>query len=260
MKKRIASRDNPAYKALKRRVDAGGARPGDDAIVLEGPHLCEAWLAAGGAVREAWVGDAALADREVAGLVDRARADACYAVDDRLFGALSQVAHGVALLFVVGRPRPTRPVRVDATAVFLDRVQDPGNVGSILRSAAAAGIDAAYLSVGCAGPWSTKVLRAAMGAHFRMRVFDDCDLVTLARADAVRLVATSPHAAATIHDVDLARDVAWIFGHEGQGVDPALVADAEAVRIPQSTAVESLNVAAAAAVCFFEQRRQRGAS
>ncbi len=255
--KRLASRDNPVFKALKRRIDDGGARPGDDAVVLEGIHLCDAWLAAGGVARQVFAGDAALADPEVAALVERAGGAQRYRLDDRLFAAASQVAHGVALLMVGERPAPVRPDRIETTALLLDRVQDPGNVGSILRSAAAAGIADAYLSAGCAAAWSSKVLRAAMGAHFRMRVFEGCDLGALARADGLPLVATSPHATASIHDTDLARDVAWVFGHEGRGVDPALLVGAIAVAIPQSKEVESLNVAAAAAVCFFEQRRQR---
>jgi TrmH family RNA methyltransferase len=92
-----------------------------------------------------------------------------------------------------------------------------------------------------------------------MRVFEDCDLAALARADDLPLIATSPHVDTSIHEADLGRDVAWIFGHEGRGVDPALLAGASTVTIPQSRAVESLNVGAAAAICFFEQRRQRAA-
>lgn len=261
--KHIASRDNPFYKSLRRSIDDGGTRREAGIAILEGVHLCDAFLRSGGKPRRMVVGESALADAEVVDLLDRARdstAEPAVVLDDALFRSLSQVAHGVALLTIVDLPMPPRPDRLVATSVLLDRVQDAGNVGSVLRSAAAAGIGDVYLSRDCAGAWSPKVLRAAMGAHFHLRIFDDCDLAALRDGSTVRWIATSPHAQATIHDVDLRDEVAWLFGHEGQGVSSALTKDAELVRIPQPGHGESLNVAAAAAICFFEQVRQRSAN
>lgn len=255
--KRISSRDNAFFKTLRRQVEQGGVRREAGVALLEGIHLCDAYLASGAQPRQVVVGDSALERAEVVDLIDRAEATETFVLDDALFATLSQVAHGVPLLMVVDEPRPERPGSIARTSVWLDRVQDPGNIGSILRSASAAGIDDVYLSRGCAGVWSTKVLRAAMGAHFHLRLFENCDLEALTRDAGVASIATSSHATSSIHDFDLTGEVVWIFGHEGQGVDPILSERAIALRIPQPGAGESLNVAAAAAVCFFEQARQR---
>ncbi len=255
--RRIASRDNAVFKALRRVArDARAER-----VLLEGIHLCDAFLAAGGVPREVFVGASAVAHPEVVALLARSTADTIdrYVLDDALYAGASGLAQGVTLLMTIDRPRPAGAPVIVATSVVLDRIQDPGNVGSILRSAAAAGIADVFLSTGCASGWSPKVLRAGMGAHFHLRLFEDCDLRTLRERTTIGWLATSPHASRTIHEAELAADVAWVFGHEGQGLDPHLIDDASAVRIPQPGRGESLNVAAAAAICFFEQVRQRRA-
>lgn len=212
------------------------------------------------------VGQSSLAHPEVATLIamlaDRAPGERLPAarlilLDDALFGALSQVEQGVAILFVIDVPEIATADRIERSCVMLDRIQDPGNVGSILRSAAAAGIVDIYASRGCANAWSPKVLRAAMGAHFHLRIHEDCDLRTLAAQASIPRIATSPFARQSLYDADLTEEVAWMFGHEGQGLDPALMHDAIALSIPQTGMVESLNVAASAAICLFEQLRQR---
>ena len=251
--KHIASRDNPVFKVL-RRLSLGADA---DVAMLEGIHLGDAYLRSGGVPRQIVVGRSALALAEVADLVDRCPSSDALLLEDALFATISGLAKGVQVLMTVDRPRPGTPPRLTRASVLLDRVQDPGNVGSILRSAAAAGIPDVYLSRGCAGAWSPKVLRAAMGAHFHLVLFEDCDLTGLRGIAAIPWIATSPHASATLHETDLRRDVAWLFGHEGQGLDPDLMHDATTVRIPQPGHGESLNVAASAAICFFEQVRQR---
>ena len=205
------------------------------------------------------VGASAVGHAEVAAFLDRMPADTVV-LDDALFDSVTHLAQGVRLLTIAPRPRPPMPDRIVVTSVLLDRLQDPGNVGSILRSAAAAGIGDVYLSSGCAAAWSPKVLRAAMGAHFHLRLFEACDLDRLRVTCAVPWLATSPHASRTVHAADLRGVVAWVFGHEGQGLSSSLVDDASTVRIPQPGPGESLNVAAAAAVCFFEQVRQQQSS
>lgn len=257
--KRISSRDNPVFKSLRQWSRDAGARRDAGIAVLEGVHLADAFLRGGGVPRQVVVGASALDHAEVAALLSRASTDEPIVLDDALFASLSDLAQGVALLMVVERPQPAMPSWLVRSAVVLDRLQDPGNVGSILRSAAVAGIPDIYLSRDCAGAWSPKVLRAGMGAHFHLSIFEDVDLGALKATASIPWIATSPHADATIHRTDLRGEVAWVFGHEGQGLDAALMHDATAVRIPQPGQGESLNVAAAAAVCFFEQVRQRDA-
>jgi TrmH family RNA methyltransferase len=255
--KRISSRDNPFFKTLRQLSSDAGARRDAGVAVLEGVHLGDAYLRSGGAPKQVVVGASALDHPEIVDLLDRLPNPEGLILDDALFAAVSQLAQGVALLMIVDLPAPVPPERLARWSVVLDRIQDPGNVGSILRSAAAAGVPDVYLSRECAGAWSQKVLRAGMGAHFHLSLFEDCDLVRLKEAASIPWIATSPHAGATIHETDLRGDVAWVFGHEGQGVAPALMRDAPTVRIPQPGRGESLNVAASAAICLFEQVRQR---
>ena len=259
--KTIASRDNPLFKTLRQLARDTAMRREKQLAVLEGVHLCEAFLAMRALPRHVVIGQSSIEHPEVAALIatlhDRLPSAQIVLLDDALFDALSQLEQGVAILFVIDVPQIDSPTRVERSCVMLDRIQDPGNVGSILRSAAAAGIVEIYASSGCASAWSQKVLRAGMGAHFHLRIHEDCDLYRLAALASIPRIATSPSASRSIYDADLSGDVAWMFGHEGQGLDPELMRDAIALAIPQSGKVESLNVAASAAVCFFEQVRQR---
>ncbi|WP_347554436.1 RNA methyltransferase [Robbsia sp. KACC 23696] len=147
--------------------------------------------------------------------------------------------------------------RIVQNCVILDGVQDAGNVGSILRSAAAAGVTLAFCLPGTATVWSTKVLRAAMGAHFVMRIVEQAPSDAVAAVLGVPVVITDSHASESIYEADLCRPLAWVMGNEGAGVS-AFWRERAAVRltIPQPGRIESLNVAAAAAVCLFEQTRQ----
>jgi TrmH family RNA methyltransferase len=147
-----------------------------------------------------------------------------------------------------------------ASCVFLDAIQDAGNVGTILRSAGAFGIGHAVLGAGCADAWSPKVLRAGMGAHFAMEVLES-DLADAIAAFGGRLACTVPRGGVPIARADLSGRMGWLFGAEGQGVNDALAARAELkVSIPMPGGAESLNVAAAAAICFYECARRRSAA
>jgi RNA methyltransferase, TrmH family len=258
--KSISSRDNPFYKELKQLATSSQARRKAGQSLLDGVHLCQAWLDLRGAPLHCVVSDEALANPEVAAVVQRCEALHAHvtALPDALFGAISQVEHGVNVAFVVPTPRPEAAAALTVSAVLLDGVQDPGNVGSILRSAAAAGLKQVYCSPGTAFCWSPKVLRAAMGAHFVLEIFENVDLMELVRGARVPVLATSGYAASQLYELDLRGPVAWVLGHEGQGVSPALLELAtDRVAVPHAGKVESLNVAACAAVCFFEQLRQQ---
>jgi TrmH family RNA methyltransferase len=258
--KTISSRDNAFYKDLKGLATSSQARRKAGRTLLDGVHLCQAWLDLRGRPEHCVVSETALANPEVAAIVRRAEAGGApvTALPDALAAAVSQVENGVHVLFIVATPQPAQPARLETGAVLLDGVQDPGNVGSILRSAGAAGIGQIYCGPGTAFCWSPKVLRAAMGAHFVLEIFENVDLAPLVRDAGVPVMATSGYASEPIWDADLRAPVAWLLGHEGQGVSPELLALAShRVAIPHAGQVESLNVAACAAVCFFEQARQQ---
>lgn len=255
----ITSRDNPQYKELKQLASSAQARRKAGQTVLDGVHLCATWLQQVGVPLLCIVGDSALQNAEVQDVVQQCEQDGVRIINlpDALFTPLSQVEHGIDLLFIVTTPAPALPAQLFLSAVLLDQVQDPGNLGSIMRSAAAAGIKQVFCSSGTTQAWSPKVLRAGMGAHFILDIFENVDLTDLLAASRIPVIATSSHTQQQLYDLDLSQPVAWLFGHEGQGVDPTLLAAAtHRIAIPHLGQVESLNVAASAAVCFFEQVRQ----
>jgi TrmH family RNA methyltransferase len=147
---------------------------------------------------------------------------------------------------------------LDSDIVYLDGVQDPGNVGTLLRTAAAAGITTVIAGPATAFVWSPRVLRAAMGAHFALHLSDDTPLTEVRQRFGGEVLAADP-AGDDLYAADWGRGrTLWIFGSEGQGLSAdARAAASRCLRIPLAAGVESLNVAAAAAVCLFEQRRRR---
>lgn len=253
--KHISSRDNPQYKQLVRLI--GGKRDGK--VVLEGVHLCQEWL------RHKGLPDFALfdaqrleRDAELAALAAMLPSEIAVTCDSLLARRLSQVQESQGVYFTAAVPDEPLPDTIDSDCLWLDRIQDPGNLGTLLRTAAAADIGQVYLSAGCAGAWAPKVLRSAQGAHFAMRVYEQVDLAALHGRLHVPLVATSLLDAASLYDEPLPARCAWLMGNEGQGVAVQLLRLANRrVFIPQAAGVESLNVAVAAAICLFEQRRQQ---
>jgi TrmH family RNA methyltransferase len=228
--------------------------------LLDGVHLCEAYLSQIGQPQICVIGESGLRNPEVAAIARRCDAEHVQSIvlPDALYQALSQVEHGVPLLFVITTPHASAPQVLEHSAVLLDNVQDPGNLGSILRSAAAAGVRTIFCSAGTTFAWSPKVLRAGMGAHFLLDIVENADLSYIIEHAKVPVLATSSHASQRIYDVDLKQPIGWLFGHEGQGVSkPLLALSTQQVTIPHAGAMESLNVAACAAVCLFEQLRQR---
>ncbi|MGB6241204.1 MAG: RNA methyltransferase [Castellaniella sp.] len=255
----IASRDNPDYR-LWLRLAQGRTAHIESRILLEGEHLCRAWLEHYGLPQALIVGEAVQAQSPgwIKPLWRECERTRRIVLEDRLARGLSQVEHGPAVFFLVEPPVATLPERITEGCLWLDRVQDPGNLGTLLRTAAASGLKAAFLSIGCAAAWSPKVLRSGQGAHFALQVHERVDLLALHSHLQIPLAATTLEQAQSLYQQDLRSPCAWLFGNEGRGVTPDLLRIADwRVHIPQSDGVESLNVAAAAAICLFEQRRQQ---
>jgi len=254
----ITSRANPTYKALLRQL----ARAGKDGVAaLDGVHVCQAWLQAKGAPVHAVFDAERINKPELAALLAAVLASApatgITLLAPHLLKSLASVPADQGVLFMVEPPAPVLPTRLTETTVWLDAVQDPGNVGTILRTCAAVGIARVLLGIGTAAAWSPKVLRSAQGAHFALDIHERLDLpACLERLD-VPLVTTTLDASHTLFDAPLPTHCAWVFGHEGRGIATALVqAAALHLRIDHSTVVESLNVGVAAALCLFEQHRR----
>ncbi len=287
----ITSRDNPLLVRLRKLAAEPAAYRKQGEFWLEGEHLCSAFAERGVPAALALVGASAW-DRP------GVRALACAAAQvvvvpegvmassgDSPFCRSSTRAKStsrIAFFFTMpisritpiiaisenGSPAPLgfvvpwsgdASLRPAVASVVLDRLQDAGNVGTILRSAAAFGVTQVVALKGTAALWSPKVLRAGMGAHFGLNLVEGLTEDALASWD-VPMLATSSHAEAAIDQTALPWPCAWVLGHEGQGVSAAITARcALMLRIPQPGGEESLNVGAAAAVCFYESARQRSA-
>ena len=254
---RITSRDNALLVKLRRLMHDGAAYRRHAAVWIEGEHLCAEARSRAIDVEQALLSESAWADAALRALAQHAPRVAV--VPDALFAAISALESAVGIGFVLAARAPAA-IQPRVASVVLDRLQDAGNVGAILRSAAAFGFTQVLALKGTAALWSAKVLRAGMGAHFGLHLVEGLDAQAL---DALQLpmVATSSHAAPALHELTLPWPCAWVMGHEGQGVSAALQTRCSlTVRIPQPGGEESLNVAAAAAVCFYESARQRAIS
>jgi RNA methyltransferase, TrmH family len=243
----VTSRDNPLVKELRRLSQEGTAYRKHGRVWLEGDHLCRAALARGIKPVLAVFSESfwPLAQAEFAGAAIKT-----IVIADALLPEISGLESPARMGFVIELPSDV-PLAPSSATVILDRVQDAGNVGSILRSAAAFGFTQVISLKGTAALWSPKVLRAGMGAHFGLRLVEGVMLDAL-RALTVPIVVTSSHQGSFLHQQKVPTPCAWAMGHEGQGVSDELMGLASLrVRIDQPGGEESLNVASAAAICLY---------
>jgi TrmH family RNA methyltransferase len=257
--KTIASRDNPAYRALVRLATRSSERKSRRLSIVEGAHLVSAAMDAGLVPATVLLRHSAREDREAASILARASASEALELSDALFDALSGLDSPPSIMAVVPTPEG-RPAPPDARfCVGLEDVQDPGNVGTLLRSAAAAGVEHVLLSPTCAFAWSPKVLRAGQGAHFALNIVEGADLGAFVKSFEGMSVALCGEGAGSLYALDLTGPVMFLVGNEGSGLSPGLVA-AAAVRaaIPMPGRAESLNAGVAGSIAMFEAVRQRG--
>lgn len=243
----IQSRDNPLLKELRKLVQDNTAYRQSGRAWLEGDHLCSAAIARG---VQPTVAVYAESYWPLAPTQWIERAIKTVVIPDALFRDISSLESPAKVGFVLQLPLQPA-VQASVSTVVLDRVQDAGNVGSILRSAAAFGFGQVLALKGTAALWSGKVVRAGMGAHFGLHLVEGAELDDVAALQ-VPLVVTSSHQGQDLPTLRLPKPCAWVMGHEGQGVSAQLMAQASYfARIPQPGGEESLNVAAAAAICLY---------
>jgi TrmH family RNA methyltransferase len=244
---RITSAANPFIRDLRKLSQDSTAYRKQGRIWLEGDHLCRAALAKGFKPLLAVFSESfwyempnLWAEAAIKNIV----------IADRLLPEISGLESPASMGFVFELPAPPA-MAVTVASVILDRVQDAGNVGSILRSAAAFGVGQVISLKGTAALWSPKVLRAGMGAHFALHLVEGVEPDALASL-AIPIIVTSSHGGDSLPLAQLPSPCAWAMGHEGQGVSADLMARASLkVRIDQPGGEESLNVAAAAAICLY---------
>ncbi len=188
-----------------------------------------------------------------------------YAVSEAVMTTLSDTVTTQGLIVLAERPRAALAMALSAGSLFvaLDAVQDPGNAGTILRSAEAAGAAAVIALKGTVDLFAPKVLRSAMGSAFRLPLASEVttdELFAVCAQCGIQVVASTAEADSNYDEYDWRQPALLLLGNEGNGLQRELLERADArVRIPLHRAVESLNVAAAAAVIMFEAARQRRA-
>ncbi|UCV02249.1 TrmH family RNA methyltransferase [Dechloromonas denitrificans] len=253
--KHIQSRDNPLFKSLKRLAESGRERRKTGQTLLDGVHLVEAYELACGPVATLVVAESKVAEGEIASYVAGRES---VVLADSLMRDLGLVDTPSGLLAVVDMPPRVAALDHRQDAVLLDGIQDPGNVGTLLRTAAAAGVKQVLLAPGCAAVWSPKVLRAGQGAHFVLALHEEADLGAFLADYQGTTAVTCLDGATSLYEATWTTPLAWVFGAEGLGVRPELIAAARLkIRIPMPGNVESLNVGAAAAICLFEALRRK---
>ena len=255
--KRITSRDNPTFKGLKSLSEDAREQRRLGMTLLDGCHLIAAYRDKIGLPERLILSEHGAQQAEIQALCDSLPEVDKLLLRDSLFRELSGLAAPTGICAVIRIP-PSPPAGTGGSCILLDALQDAGNVGSILRTAAAAGIVDVFLGPGCAGAWTPRVLRAAQGAHFGLQLHEQADLAAVIASFPGTTLAATAHGGEPLYRHDLSGDVAWIFGSEGGGISPPLeAAAAKHASIPLAVGSESLNVAAAAAICLFEEVRQK---
>lgn len=256
--KKITSRDNATFKQLRLLAESSRERRKQGKTVLDGFHLVSAWFERFGPPDALAVSESGLQQAEIRDFLARHPQVGPHIFENALFAKVSPVATPTGILALVSIPRAQLPKIVKRSCVLLETIQDAGNLGSILRSAAAAGIADVFLGPGCAQAWSPRVLRAAMGAHFSLRIHEHAVLgQIIGEFDGIS-ISTRLNAPGTIFELDLTGPVAWLFGNEGGGLTGETSGlTLHAARIPMPGKAESLNVAAATSICLFEEVRQK---
>lgn len=255
---RINSRQNSLVKELKRLADSKRARLDARLVLSEGDHLLRTML--DGDVYPSVVALAARVadDASLQALLLRCHDARCVVIDDAIFDQIAPTESPAGLLALSPLPEVDSLPDAGMDTLVFEAVQDPGNVGSLIRTAVAAGVRQVVLSPGCADVWSPRCLRAAQGAQWLVRIYPDTDPVGVLTNYRGDIAATILEGGQNLYAQSFSHPVAWLFGNEGQGLSPELVALAtKRVTIPMPGVIESLNVNAAAAVCLFEQVRQR---
>lgn len=267
----ITSKENPLFKEIRLLQATGSkgqkARIASGKALLEGIHLVQTWVG-DPALRVLLTSELGLQNNEIAHAV-YSHLESCpdtrvYQLDSALWDLLSDLVNAPHVAGLLDLPKSclASPQSIGTLAgdvLILDRIQDAGNVGSILRSAAAAGFTQVIAITGCAHLWSSKVLRAGMGAHHLLDLYEGWSTQQVLSAVTAPLLAANAEAECELFSLkdDLLHPVAWVMGSEGHGVSDDLLVQAKGISIPIDPRMESLNVSTAAAVCLFETMRVR---
>lgn len=248
----LTSRDNPKVKRWIRLAGDARYRRAEKRALIEGPHLLAAARQHGLEPVAVLLTEEGAANPEISSLAGPKPVMVAKGVFRAIVDADSPQGIAAEIAIPDGRNK-------SGGTVFLESIQDPGNVGAIVRSAAAFGAGRVVLDRACADPWSPKALRAGMGGHFGLAILEAQDLATELEAFKGTVACTVPRGGVALADAPLDRSVAWVFGGEGRGLSDETIRRAKLrVTIPMAAGTESLNVAAAAAICLYQSFSRSG--
>ncbi|WP_180107989.1 RNA methyltransferase [Acinetobacter sp. YH12085] len=252
----LESKDNPKIKHLRGLIEQNAYRKKQGQTVLEGTHLVLSWLDSKRPIKSIFTTEQSINHADFDRIAEQYQG-AVFILSESLYKDISTLGTSIACLAIVDLPSSSEALNFSEDTLILDNIQDPGNVGTLLRSATAAGIEQVVCTKGSASLWSPRVLRAGMGAHFSLNTFENIALEDILTKFKIPVYATSSHQSENLYSKNLRKQCVWILGNEGQGVSEYALQHAEAVAIPQPGGQESLNVAIAGSICFFEMVRQR---
>lgn len=252
----LESKDNTKIKHLRGLIEQQSYRKKQRQTVLEGTHLCLAWLQESRKLVSVFTTENALKHPDFEQIIAQYEG-AVFVISESLYKELSTLGTSLACLAIIDLPQSSVALDYQADTLILENIQDPGNVGTLLRSAAAANIKQVISTKGSASLWSPRVLRAGMGAHFSLHTYENIELESVLDQFKTPVFVTSSHQSTSLYAQDLTQPCVWILGNEGQGASEYALAHAQSVTIPQPGGQESLNVAIAGSICMFEMVRQR---
>ena len=253
----ITSDKNQTVKLAKALLTQARQRKKLAQTVLEGAHLIDAALRSHYPFVHILIAESTSTHPEVQQILSRLTTDmSVLTLSDALYKSIRSLGSGIDIMAIIKVPAPSLPI-ISTDCLILNDVQDNGNVGTLLRTAAAVGIHTILCTHATAQAWSPKTLRAGMGAQFALTIYEGLSNQDILDKVTVPLLATSSHTDTLIYEHNLCTPIAWVMGHEGQGVSDMLMQCATPIALPQPNGQESLNVAIAGSLCLYETLRQR---
>ena len=254
----IDSPHNEQIKLLTKLLKQKKERDQHQLMVLEGIHLLDAYLEQGYKPQSIFIAENKLQHPEINKLLTQLSNIKIYSISEKAFSRLSQHCSVTDIIAIAPKPQSSA-LPIKQSCIILENIQDSGNVGTILRSAAAAGMNHVLLSSGCADAYSPKVLRAAMGAHFLLQIHENTDILAfLSNFTGTSIATALDKHSNSLYQTNLTGQIALIVGNEGAGVSQAVLENVnQSIYIPMPGQTESLNVAMATTICLFERVRQQ---
>lgn len=252
----ITSKNNPTIKHAHALLTHHRTRKKSGQTVIEGVHLFDALLKQGLTPPKVILSESAFKNDEVTSLLANIAKKDIIITSNALYKDIRTLGDGVDIMAIIDTPTPTLG-DVVGDCLILDGLQDAGNIGTLLRTASAVGITTIITTPATAHLWSPKCLRAGMGANFALDIYEHISIGDILSQVKTPLYATSSHTNKVIYNHDLTSPIAWVLGHEGQGVSDVFLQNATPIALPQPNGQESLNVGVAGSICFYEMLRQR---